>query len=369
MKVTVSIKCKTTKAQDQILQTLRNTYMDVCNAIVPSVVSHRCWNRVALHHLVYHQIRKQFPLGSQMVCNALFAVCKAYKNKALTKDEEIPTIQFRKHRSIHFDKRTYKMKGTTLSLYTLEGRIQVEMKIGSFQQNYLSQGVFKEAELVCRKGIWYFNLVLDIPDAPLSPNQKILGVDLGENVIAAISSGDIMDGGKIRYERDQFLAKRRRLQSNGSQSAKQLLKKISGKEARRMKQMNHQVSKKIVQEAMRQQAGVIVLEDLKNIRSRIKARKRVRTRLHRWSYFQLQTQVEYKALQKGLRVIYVNPAYSSQTCSHCGQLGVRLGNTFTCSCGNQQHSDLNASRNLCRFAMSLDTATCAVNRTQVAALV
>ena len=216
MKITVSIKCKTTKAQDQILQSLRNTYMDVCNAIVPTVVSHRCWNRVALHHLVYHQIRQQFPLGSQMVCNAIFSVCKDYQNKAISKDEEIPTLQFRKYRSIHFDKRTYTMKDNILSLYTLEGRIQVEIRIGLFQ---------------------------------------------------------------------------------------------------------------------------------------------------------LQTQIEYKALQKGLRVIYVNPAYSSQICSHCGQLGVRLGNTFTCSCGNQQHSDLNSSRNLCRFAMSLDTATCAVNRTQVAALV
>jgi len=91
----------------------------------------------------------------------------------------------------------------------------------------------------------------------------------------------LFSGGRIRYERDQFLAKRRALQSNGSQSAKQLLKKISGKECRRMKQTNHELSKRIVQEAIQQNAGTIILEDLTNIRKRIKAGKRMRIRLHR----------------------------------------------------------------------------------------
>ena len=47
-------------------------------------------------------------------------------------------------------------------------------------------------------------------------------------------------------------------------------------------------------------------------------------------------------------------------------LGVRERHLFKCSCGNQQHADWNASRNLCRFALGIPNATCAVNRTQVA---
>ena len=369
MKVTISIKCEVTKEQAEALQMLQKAYMDACNSVVPFVVANRCWNRFALHKLTYNLIRENSTLGSQMVCNAIFSVCKAYKNRNILKEEPVPTIQFRKYRSVHFDKRTYKIKKDgAISLYTLGKRIQVKMEMGDFQRQYFEQGIPKEAELVCRKGKWYFNLVLEMPDILKTQETTLLGVDLGENVIAAISSGQLIDGSKVRHERDKFLAKRRKLQSNGSQSAKQLLKKISGKEARRMRQMNHEVSKKIIKEALHQTAGVIVLEDLKNIRSRIKGGKRIRTRLHRWSYFQLQTQIEYKAIQKGLQVIYINPAYTSQTCSHCDQRGERLGNTFKCSCGNQQHSDLNASQNLCRFAKSLDLATCAVNRTQVAAL-
>jgi IS605 OrfB family transposase len=242
------------------------------------------------------------------------------------------------------------------------------MEMGPFQQIYFSQGIPKEAELNLRKGQWYFNLVLDLPDQPISQDKGVIGVDLGENVLAATSSGKLFGGGRVRHERHQFLSKRRVLQSNGSQSAKQLLKKISGKEARRIKQINHIVSKQVINEAIESNAGIIVMEKLTNIRKRIRTGKKIRSRIHRWAFHQLQTLIQYKAETHGLKVLYVNPAYSSQTCSLCDQLGKRDRHLFKCSCGNQQHSDLNASRNLCKFAQPIGRATCTVNCTQVATI-
>jgi putative transposase len=363
MKRTISVKLLVTREQGVLLSELRDEFLSVCNRIVPTVVEHRCWNRIALHNLVYSAIRASSTLGSQMVCNSIFAVCTAYKAKVVPNDKPVPTICFHRNRSVHFDKRTYSIKDNIVSLYTLQGRIRVAMKPGAFQQSYLEQGMPKEAELVFRKGTWYFNLVLDLPDPRQIPHEGILGVDLGENVLAATSSGKLFGGGRIRHARDTFLSKRRRLQSNGSQSARQLLKKISGKEARRIKHINHKVSKQIVQEAIRTKAGTIVLEDLTNIRQRIRAGKKVRSRLHRWAFHQLQTLIEYKAQGHGLQILYVNPAWSSQTCSLCGCTGERNRHLCTCSCGNQQHSDLNASRTLCRFARSIDQATCTVHCT------
>lgn len=367
MKRTVSIKLDVLKDQHPKLFYLREEFLFACNAIVPSVVEHRCWNRVALHNLVYSDIRSDSRLGSQMVCNAIFAVCKAYKNRGILKGEVVQKITFHKNRSVHFDKRTYSIKGDILSLYTLEGRIKVKMQMGPFQERYFLEGVPKEAELIYKKGSWFFNLVLDLPDPINLESATAFGVDLGENTLAAVSSGLMVDGGKIRHRRDQFLSIRRRLQSNGTQSSKQRLKKISGQERRWMKHINHEVSKALVKEAIRLKAGVIVLEELTNIRKRIKGGKRMRTRLHRWAFRELQTFVQYKAESHGLRVVYVNPAYSSQTCSECDALGERMGNRFKCICGNQQHSDLNASRTLCRFAESLGFATREVTHAHVAA--
>ncbi|HNA62674.1 MAG TPA: hypothetical protein PKW79_06325, partial [Rhabdochlamydiaceae bacterium] len=96
MKATISIKCKITKEQAEALQMLQKAYMDACNTIVPFVVANRCWNRFSLHKLTYNLIRENSPLGSQMVCNAIFSVCKAYKSKSILKEEAVPTIQFRK---------------------------------------------------------------------------------------------------------------------------------------------------------------------------------------------------------------------------------------------------------------------------------
>ena len=368
MKRTISIKLKLTKDQSTQLESLRDEFLKGCNQIVPFAVQHRCWNRVALHNICYTAIRSSSQLGSQMVCNAIFSVCKAYKNKCIVKGENVPVIRFHKNRSIHFDKRTYSLKGNSLSLYTLQGRMRVEMQMGPFQQTYFSQGIAKEAELTFRKGHWYFNLVLDLPDQPICQEKGIIGIDLGENVLAATSSGKLFGGGKVRHERHKFLSKRRCLQSNDSQSSKQLLKKISGKEARRIKHINHVVSKQVIQEAIQTNAGTIVMENLTNIRKRIRAGKKVRSRLHRWAFHQLQTLIQYKAETHGLKVLYVNPAYSSQTCSLCDQLGKRDRHLFKCSCGNQQHSDLNASRNLCKFAQPIGRVTCTVNCTQVATI-
>jgi len=350
---TASIRLSASPQQDAALRALQHAYADACNRLVPIVREKRVWNRVALHNLAYSMLRSATPLGSQMCCNAIFSVCKAYRaQKALgriRKDREVPAIQFERA-SVHFDKRTYSIQGDSVSLYTLDGRIVVPMRMGEHQRRLLSSGKPKEAELVLRKGVWYFNLVVETQDADSVTSGPVVGVDVGENNLAAISLGKVFGGGRLRDERDRYLALRRRLQSNGSQSAKQKLRQVSGKEARRVKHINHETSKAIVAAAVAAGARKIVLEDLTHIRARIKAGKRMRARLHRWAWRQLQTFVEYKAKACGIAVEYVEPAYTSQTCSSCGGLGKRSKHRFECPhCGLRAHSDLNASRNLARI--------------------
>lgn len=350
---TASIRLSASPQQDAALRALQHAYADACNRLVPIVREKRVWNRVALHNLAYSMLRSATPLGSQMCCNAIFSVCKAYTaQKALgriRKDREVPAIQFERA-SVHFDKRTYSIQGDSVSLYTLDGRIVVPMRMGEHQRRLLSSGKPKEAELVLRKGVWYFNLVVETQDADSVTSGPVVGVDVGENNLAAISLGKVFGGGRLRHERDRYLALRRRLQSNGSQSAKRKLRQVSGKEARRVKHINHETSKAIVAAAVAAGARKIVLEDLTHIRARIKTGKRMRARLHRWAWRQLQTFVEYKAKACGIAVEYVEPAYTSQTCSSCGGLGKRSKHRFECPhCGLRAHSDLNASRNLARI--------------------
>ncbi|NGX37261.1 MAG: hypothetical protein K1000chlam2_00415, partial [Chlamydiae bacterium] len=143
---------------------------------------------------------------------------------------------------------------------------------------------------------------------------------------------------------------------------------ISGRERRHVKHVNHCVAKTIVQEALDHGCSEIILEDLKNICKRIKASKKIRSRLHRWPFNELREFVEYKAKAMGIHITIVNPAYTSKTCSNCLHLGERHKHQFFCqNCGSLQHSDFNASRNLLRLGLSADRSTGVVNHRHVAA--
>src|SRR5699024_9308620 len=212
MKRTVSIKLTPTPEQSQAFAQLQAEFAKACNLIVPFARDNRCWNRVALHHLAYYPVRETTNLGSQMVCNALKAVADAYKVLKLKKSDEVPTIGFKSTGSIHFDARTYSIKEKAVSLYSLTGRQVVEMTLGDFQFSYLATGRPKEAKLIRKAQQWYFNLVLDLPDAAPFNGGGVMGCDVGENVLISTSTGKLVGGGPLRYHRDRFLALRCRLQ-------------------------------------------------------------------------------------------------------------------------------------------------------------
>ena len=350
----------------QKLLKTRLLYRDACNFLVKYVCrdpNERNWQRYNLHHAAYYDLRSALPeLGSQLACNAIRSVSSAYKTQLTNhprknKTDPLKEIVF-KNPSIHLDKNTitYQVDMTEACVFTIDGRVKVKLCPGDFQKQLLQYGQRKESNLVYRKTkkgeCWFLHISLELDSMPANlteqlKKEEVIGVDVGENNIAASSSGQIWKAGALKHKRDKYLGLRARLQSNGSQSAKQHLRKASGKERRHVTHVNHVVSKSIVEAAVKQQAKVIVLEDLTHIRDRVKAGKRVRSRLHRWSFRELQQQIEYKAQKRGINVLYVDPRYTSQTCSACWQLGKRTKHRFVCPhCGLRAHSDLNASRNL-----------------------
>src|SRR5262245_29249430 len=250
---TVSIRLGLSGEEAARLAAVQAAFAHGCNRLVPLVVANRCWNRFDPHGLGYDMLRAETPLGAQMCCNVLRSVSAAYKaqraNGGITTDKPVSAISF-KRASIHYDKRTYTFLGGDLvSLWTLEGRMVVKLAPGARQRQLLAWGKPKEAKVHCRKGQWYFNLVLE-REVKFRTTGIVVGVDVGENNLAAASTGRVWGGEKLRDERDRYLALRRRLQSNGSGSSRQLLGKVSGREARHVRHINHETSKEIVQEAL-----------------------------------------------------------------------------------------------------------------------
>ena len=126
--------------QHLVLANLRNLFADACNELAGIVQETRCWNRVALHHMTYKKLRQHYPqLGSQMVCNVIYSVCRNARlvyqhpdspyNIQKTNNAALPLLKFGPDSAVYFDKHTLSILRNHLSMYTLEGRIRFELTI------------------------------------------------------------------------------------------------------------------------------------------------------------------------------------------------------------------------------------------------
>ncbi|MDR1646519.1 MAG: hypothetical protein LBR88_00540 [Zoogloeaceae bacterium] len=107
------------------LAALQQSFAALCNALVPVVRQNRCWNRVGLHHLAYHALRERFPrMGSQMVCNAIYSVSRAYRMVPKKAEAPLPLLEFLPSAPVFFDRHTVSLRDRFLSIYTLDGRIR-----------------------------------------------------------------------------------------------------------------------------------------------------------------------------------------------------------------------------------------------------
>jgi putative transposase len=96
--------------------------------------------------------------------------------------------------------------------------------------------------------------------------------------------------------------------------------------------------------------SVVVLEDIRDIRKRIRYSKALNGRLNRWGFRRLQSILEYKARLVGLRVVYVDPRGTSSLCLTCGEKLSPNGHRMVrCpKCGLEEDRDVLAVRNLLR---------------------
>ena len=124
------------------LQALQTGFAQVCNALAPLVQQTRVWNRVALHHLSYRQLREQFPeMGSQMVCNAIYSVSRTARmvfqhpqspfNLARLGDKPWPLLRFADSCPVYFDRHTLSLKAGQLSMFTLDGRMRFQLALAA----------------------------------------------------------------------------------------------------------------------------------------------------------------------------------------------------------------------------------------------
>ncbi len=181
-----------------------------------------------------------------------------------------------------------------------------------------------------------------------------MGIDIGLRQLAVASvktpkgkeiNRQFHNGKQAGFIRKKYRSLRRKL---GQSKKIKAIKTINDKEQRWMTDLNHKISRQLIDLAVQGQVGTIIMENLENIRNTAKSLNRADRNLHSWTFYQLQQFIEYKAELAGIKVEYINPKYTSQSYSKCAKVkkSNRKANLYSCECGNRIHSDLNASRNI-----------------------
>jgi len=219
------------------------------------------------------------------------------------------------------------------------------------------------AELINYKNKWFINLCYSfIPKEKELDKSTILGIDMGTVFPAYLAINNSHKREKIEgSEIDSFRRKTEKRRNeylrqgkycgkgrrgHGRNTRINPIEKLRDKVENFKNSVNHKYSKFIVDFAIKNNCGIIQMEDL----SKIADGEKKRTFLGKWTYYDLQQKIEYKAKEKGIEVKKINPQYTSQRCSKCGYIDSNnrvSRDKFVCqSCGYDTHADYNAAKNI-----------------------
>jgi IS605 OrfB family transposase len=341
------LKLTVSNEQHAILMETLEQYKSCVDRVFEYGFQNRSISGSALHHATYRELRNKYPeLPSALVSCARVKATEALKAiKSKTKGKwntECPKTGM--HPAIRYHATCCAIGKDTFAVTTTHGRIKLGIVNNPFVKEDVKQ--FKTTcELSYRIGNWYLTVFVETRCEDTIPTKDILGIDRGVKNIAVCSNNKFFNSKKLKNVKGKYRHLRKKLQSKGTYSAKRLLKKLSGKENRFVKDCNHCISKQIVALPF----DTFVLEDL-DIHAKKGNGHKFNTLLSGWSWFQLEQFLSYKAKLKGKKVEYVDARYTSQKCSMCGYVyrgNRKTQSVFCCQkCGFHVNADLNASRNI-----------------------
>ena len=319
-----------TNIKEAILQREYDSFNNICNQV------QECRNNDIEPQYVWFKNKNRH---STLVTNAFYIIKEPFRNLTeqplylrndVSRLEKQPTKEFK-----------YWLKIPTKQ----RKQFWVALQFAPSKESLLDNCKVCDSKITKRQGEWFAHITIEKEVMLRTDYNDILGIDLGIRRVASVvqlSNGIPKYYGKeIREIRGHHFYLRKQLN-------RKTIRKINDKEKRQIKDQLHKISRAIVNQAL-QTKSLIVLGDLKHIRKNGKDKgRRFRRKLNSMPFSKLSQFIEYKARWEGLQVIKVSEAYTSQTCSKCGQIGIRTNGLFKCSCGYQDNADRNGAINIAK---------------------
>jgi putative transposase len=182
------------------------------------------------------------------------------------------------------------------------------------------EGVIKTVRIIHRAGDWYASFTCEIPvPEPLPETGREIGIDMGINALITTSHGDKVDNPKWYREAQADLRLKQRKLSRAKRGSKNRQKKLLIVQRQHEKIVNQRTDflNKLAYGLVKN-FDRIALEDL-SINNMVRNHHLSKSILDAgWGYFRRHLTV--KAASAGREIDFVNPRYTSKTCSHCGTI-------------------------------------------------
>lgn len=375
---TVKVKLLPNKDQERLLSDTLTQYLKACNFVSEKVCELRKHNYKEVQKVIYHNELKQFGLKSNVSISVLRTVDSKYKQKEdrIKKKKNLAETQ---RRDLLYNKpvvfkvpecdlvrsNDYSLLKDVFSIYAYtpnqksNSRNRIKMAYEhKYVDSFLCDPKYKLGTAKLKQVGKNFYLFVPITKK-VEPFKKevtnnIVGIDRGIRFTATSYDSEgkmtFFHGGKIIARRVHFKNKRAELQRKGTPSARRRIKAMGHRENRWMRDVNHCVSKALVEKSPAN--TLFVIEDLTNVRKSTQRVKKERKYTQvSWSYYDLEAKLKYKALLKGSYVINVPANYTSQRCPVCGHIQDtnrdKEKHCFCCrTCGYRSNDDRIGAMNL-----------------------
>ena len=342
--LTLSIKLLPTPEQAALLNHTMLEYIKFSNELIDYVLAVGKWPEISFPEI------KGVDLPAKMKANILQDVLQIH-NSCIKNRRSYPTL---KRPVAKWTNQAYAIGNKSIDLSVMvKGkvkRISIAAIIRSEDYAILERYTPKTLRLTKKYG----NYIAQIGYTPTFPqieeNGKVMGVDLGIKcpAVAKTSDGKVQffgNGRERRAKRRMFKGGRKHLQKR---KHRRKLKHIEHKERRWMIDQDHKLSREIVNYAIENGIKTIKMEMLSGIRKRTTSKSRKNSySINSWSFYRLQQFIVYKARLAGIRILFVDPRYTSQICPNCGNKHKASDRLYRCpACGYTKHRDLIGAINI-----------------------
>ena len=363
MQLSETVKLYMSKEQKPLVNMAMNEYINTVNSLVSVAV-----NGVSISKYTTADVNANLPsaLINQCIRDAKSVVKKynkavrqvSVKNKKLAEQGSAvpvkgPAVPVLKRPCCYINNQNFKVRDDCIEFPVLingkSKRMAVRTLMTDKQRELFANSKLGTMRIVCKGDKIVAQIVYEAAEPEFSDDGNVMGIDLGIKcpAVSYISDGSVKfygNGRKNKYMRRHYKYLRRKLQKAKHPEA---VERINNKEQRIMKDIDHKLSRSIIETAVLHDVKVIKLERLANIRSTTRTSRKNNHSLHTWSFYRLAQYIEYKAKLAGIKVEYVNPAYTSQTCPVCGNVHHANDRNYTCKCGFHIHRDLLGAMNIC----------------------